>query len=207
MFATISTEVSDGFDGLSRSYSYVFDRPWYYLWLVVLTMVYGSVVIFFVWLVTSLFVYLAGWSLTMGMGLETVDALFQIAPPLLGGQNLLVDMDNTTAPLGGLDAVSFWLELVATLLAGFVYSYFWTATTIIYFLLRKSDDKTDLEDVYYPIENEQDELLPVLGVQGVDQTPATAPTVVDEAPTNESETKASTDASSQDHSSEAPKES
>jgi hypothetical protein len=41
---------------------------------------------------------------------------------------------------------------------GFAYSLFWSASTIIYFLLRKAVDETDLDEVY--MEEEQDELFP-----------------------------------------------
>ncbi|HTI52547.1 MAG TPA: hypothetical protein VL475_16400, partial [Planctomycetaceae bacterium] len=56
MFATIGVEGTDGFDGLSRMYNYVFERPLYYLWQVTLTLIYGSASIFFVWLMAQFLV-------------------------------------------------------------------------------------------------------------------------------------------------------
>ena len=49
MVAAISTEGSDGFDGLSRAIGYVLNRPWYFLWLIVLACGVGLVTMFFVW--------------------------------------------------------------------------------------------------------------------------------------------------------------
>ena len=43
MYATISAEGSDAFDGLSRSYSYVYDRPWHYLWYAVVAVIHGKI--------------------------------------------------------------------------------------------------------------------------------------------------------------------
>jgi hypothetical protein len=170
MFATISAEGSDAFDGLTRSYSYVFDRPWHYLWYAVVALVYGSVVVFFITLMFSLTVYLAGWSVASGMGHDRVAGLYRLAPDELGGTSPW----EQPAPrdegvrLGGRMA-GVWLQFAALLKAGFVYSYFWTAATIIYFLLRKSDDATDFSEVYLPDQPEEDELLPLVGVAASEQ--------------------------------------
>ena len=59
--------------------------------------------------------------------------------------------------------------MVGLMMVAFVYSYFWSASTIIYFLLRQSDDATDLDEVYLPDEQERDELLPLVGVAASDQ--------------------------------------
>ena len=42
MYATIGAEASDGFDAFSRSYSYVFTRPWHYLWFGLVALTYGG---------------------------------------------------------------------------------------------------------------------------------------------------------------------
>jgi len=44
--------------------------------------------------------------------------------------------------------VTFWLGLTFLLVVGFGYSYFWTASTIIYFLMRKQVDNVDLDEIY-----------------------------------------------------------
>lgn len=137
MFAAISTEDSDGFDGLSRAFSYVFERPWYYLWLIILAMVYGSVSIFAASIIAGLVVHLAAWGTSLGLPPDYAaelpwSVLSQREPP---PQSMLVDTSW------------FWLRVVETLLVGFVYSHFWTVSTISYFLLRKSDDGTPLDQV------------------------------------------------------------
>ena len=185
MFATISTEGSDGFDGLSRSYSYIYDRPWYYAWLLVLTMVYSSVAIFFVWFATSLTVHLAGWSITTGMGEENTSAILHSIPPLLDVTPL--GDTSTHVSLGASAIVGYWLYAVALLLVGFVYSFFWTSATVIYFLLRLSDDAIELDEVYLPPEPSRDELLAMVteddsGTAAAPDAPETEETVAEVEP-------------------------
>ncbi|MGL4423055.1 MAG: hypothetical protein ACRCZF_20495 [Gemmataceae bacterium] len=60
--------------------------------------------------------------------------------------------------------VSFWLIVVLLLLIGFSYSYFWTAVTMIYLLMRKKVDDIEIDEVYL------EEDLPIV--------PPPAPTVV-----------------------------
>ncbi len=160
MFATISVEGSDGFDGLSRSYSYIYDRPWYYAWLIVLTMMYSSVAIFFVWFATALMVHLAIWSITTGMGPDRTAAILHAVPTLFGGSSV-VDADAAVSYEGSA-IVGYWLYAVSLLLVGFVYSFFWTSATVIYFLLRHSDDAIELDEVYLPPEKARDELLAMI---------------------------------------------
>ena len=52
----------------------------------------------------------------------------------------------------------FWLWIVMALVAAYLISFFFTSQTIIYFLLRKIVDATDMEEVYM---EEADEELPL----------------------------------------------
>jgi hypothetical protein len=169
MFPTISTEGSDAFDGFSRSYNYVFGRPWQYLGLVLLAIVYGSVVLFFVRIVAALAISLAGWALASGMGTAEVDALFGNVNAAKEAIATVSAAENPVPAALGHRLMGFWLDVVALLVGGFVCSYFWTASTIIYFLLRRIDDATALDEVYSPNEDESDDLLPLVGVAASDQ--------------------------------------
>ena len=70
MYATLSTEGSDTFDALSRSYNYVFQAPWNYIWYGVVAVLYGTILVFFVCFMGSLVVYLTKWSLSLTPGTE-----------------------------------------------------------------------------------------------------------------------------------------
>jgi len=190
MLTTISVEGSDAFDGFSRAYSYIYNRPWHLLWYAIVAMMYGSAVIFFVSFMAWLIVYLAGWSVAAGMGSQNTSALFQGAPELVGGADLLIKTDGgplrTWVEIGD-KLVGIWLHVVAVLLVGFVYSYFWTVSTIVYLLLRQGDDGTDLDAVYLPEEEEQDELLPLVGVAASDQPVVERPATDEAAATQQAE--------------------
>ena len=79
------------------------------------------------------------------------------------------DVSGSTGELG-LRLIRFWIDLGLTVAMAFVFSYFWTATTAIYFLLRRNVDATEMDEVYIP--EEDDHGLPPLdhdaaGVAGV----------------------------------------
>ncbi|MCH9652969.1 MAG: hypothetical protein K0U86_20430 [Planctomycetes bacterium] len=148
MMTTISVEDSDGFDGLSRVFSYLFGRIWYFLWLVIVTLCYGSLCLFFVELLMQLVTYLSYWGVSWGMGSEETAKLFH------QNQNSIA----TTISLG-------WQSILSILFSGFVISFFWSANTVIYFLLRNCDDGTPLDHVYNADEEEEQAAdLPLAGV-------------------------------------------
>jgi hypothetical protein len=240
MYSTISAEGSDSFDALSRSYSYVYQAPWHYLWYSFLAVVYGAVLVFFVGLMGSLTVYLGKWAVSASPVGRWVDRepdyLFVYAPTSFGWRQLLLDgspyaytrsdtlkvgdpdyiqrietglrdeqkpdtiedevaKDNAEAerqnrpkpylvnqkvsdiPKDTLEEirdgnfhpgyakgqyleslhwynkigaflVSLWVGLILLLVIGFGYSYFWSASTIIYLLMRRNVDDTELDEVH-----------------------------------------------------------
>ncbi|MBS0208642.1 MAG: hypothetical protein JSS27_06765 [Planctomycetes bacterium] len=128
MIAAISTESSDSFDGLSRSFSYVFQRSVTLLGYVAVAVVFnllaGIAALFF----SEMVIYLSTWAASWGTG---------------GGPSELT-------PVGewGKRITWFWNSLVRLLATGAVYATFWTSATAIYFLLRRDVDGTELDDVY-----------------------------------------------------------
>jgi hypothetical protein len=193
MSATISTEGTDSWEAVSRSYSYVFQKPWHYLWYGLVAIAYGAVLVFFVGLMTSLTVYLAKWGVAVNPVLRTSHwdrdptFLFAYAPTSFGWRDLLLQdatvhgqkvVDNgeinQTAwedyvgrsgyegedKLSGVNKVgaflvAIWLFMVFLLMLGFGYSYFWSASTIIYLLMRRHVDAAELDEVYLE-EDEQE---------------------------------------------------
>jgi hypothetical protein len=84
-------------------------------------------------------------------GRDREAALFQI-----GRARVYEKMNN--AQVVGAVIVAFWLHLLFLVMLGFAYSYFWSVSTIIYFLLRKKVDDTDMDEVY--LEEEEEETYP-----------------------------------------------
>lgn len=146
MVSAHSTEGTDGFDALNRAFNYVFVRPWYALWLLVVTIVYGGLLICFVVSLTGLVVTLAEWTAAGPISDEGLARITYSAPDLVRFQPPMRESSSTSStPLG-----AFWYGGLASLLTAFVYSFFWTAATIIYFLLRRSVDACGLDHVYLP---------------------------------------------------------
>lgn len=169
MICTVSVEGTDGFDGLSRSYDYLLSRPWYALSLVLAMLAYGSIVIVFVLGVATLGVNLAEWGVSSGMDDAAVQGLTSGSPPLLESNPVVPAASETS--LFGRTAVTFWLQLLALLLWGFVYSFFWSSATIIYFLLRQSADAMPLDRVYVPAADEP-RGPPVVGIPAAERAEA-----------------------------------
>jgi hypothetical protein len=168
MYATISAEGSDTFDALSRSYNYVFQAPWNYIWYSLVAVLYGAILVFFVCFMGSLVVFLTKWSVAQTPGTDyfvtrRVDNLFVHAPESFGWRDLLVT--NPPAELAWYNRisaffVSLWVTLVFLLVIGFGYSYFFSAGTMIYLLLRRKVDETEIDEVYLEEDEPDEPLLP-----------------------------------------------
>jgi hypothetical protein len=71
----------------------------------------------------------------------------------------------------GRTASAFWMQALALLLWGFVYSFFWSSATIIYFLLRKSADGMPVDLVYVPGAGKT-QGLPLVGIPAAERAAA-----------------------------------
>ena len=165
MYPTIAVEGSDSFDAISRSFSYVFARPWRAALYGLVALVYGAVTYLFV----RLFAYVAlsgahyfvKWGVFVGGDTlhpeaDKLDVLWQ-APrfdSLFGPFNW--EAMNGTQMFSAV-LIGICVFVVAGLVAAYLVSFFANASTIVYYLLRQKVDATDLDDVYVE-ESEQEEL-------------------------------------------------
>lgn len=145
MWATISTEGTDSFDALSRSYAYVFQRPLHYLFYAIVAGIIGLLGWVLVYNFAASVVALAYWGASWGAGAERV--------ALIGAGT------NPFGPIGnaGIAIVHFWTGLVKLLAVGYLYSFFWVAATAIYLLLRQEVDATELDEVFLDDEAEDEQ--------------------------------------------------
>ncbi len=156
MYPTIAVEGSDSFDAISRSFSYIFARPWRAVLYSLIMTFYG--VITFLFVRTFAWIALAGTHCFVKMGIftggsrlaENADRLDVMwpAPTLerLAGEPNWHAMSSGES-VGGL-LIWFWVSLVAAATLAYLISYCVSGTTIIYYLLRRKVDATDLDDVY-----------------------------------------------------------
>ncbi len=165
MYPTIAVEGSDCFDSMSRSFSYVYSRPWRAAWYGLVALVYGVITYLFV----RLFIFLAlvcthyfvQWGVFTGGGAlhpqaDKLDVMWTRPQfdSLIGPFSW--QAMSATETIGAF-LLGIWVFLVAASAGAFLLSYAASATTVIYYLLRRQVDATDLDDVYIE-DNEEDEL-------------------------------------------------
>jgi hypothetical protein len=165
MWGAISAEGSDSFDALSRSYAYTFQRPLHYLFYAAVAAVIGWLGWLLVQNVAAGVVWMGYWAAGWGSGAARIDAIMGAGKPLTG--------------IGGAGAglIHFWTGCVKLLAVGYLFSYFWTASTAVYFQLRRDVDHTDMDEVF--LDADQSEPSSELPVISKDQ--AGAPVVEGEA--------------------------
>jgi hypothetical protein len=138
IWPTISTEGTDSFDGLSRSYSYTFQRPLGYLFFVLVAGFLGALAALIAWLLADWTIDLMWWAVSWGAGVERMNELTMA----------MILPDSADGLLSATGSVlAFWNGCVMLLALAYVYSYFWTSVTRIYFLLRQRVDGTELDEV------------------------------------------------------------
>jgi hypothetical protein len=192
MAATISTEGTDSWEAVSRSYSYVYGAPWHYIFYGTLALLYGAVLVFFVGFIGSGMVRFAKFGVEQTPFIHAADRdpsfLFVYAPTSYDWRPLLLEgatvnkqpvvvngeikqraydqyVGRDPAYDGpdrlkwwnhiGASIVMLWLWLMFLLVLGFGYSYFWTASTIVYLLLRRKVDDTEMDEVYLEEEDQE----------------------------------------------------
>lgn len=154
MYPTIAVEGSDSFDAISRSFSYLYARPWRLLLYTVIAAIYGGICYLFV----RFFLLIMLWLTHSFTGLLIFRQADNAAPlwptlwpnPLTAG-HLTYSIDFLTLS-GGQDAgavlVAFWVYLAIALLGAFAISFYFSANTVVYMLMRHEVDATELDDVY-----------------------------------------------------------
>ncbi len=164
MWPTISTEGTDAFDALSRSYAYVFHRPLHYLFYVLVAGLLGAVGWLLVQNFASGVVWLAYWAAGWGCGSEQIQRI--MAP--LGSEQAISGVGYVGAVL-----IQFWAGCVKLLAVGFLYAFFWTALSSIYLLLRRDVDATAMDEVFL----DADETEPAAGLPPISADQAGAPEI------------------------------
>jgi hypothetical protein len=143
MWPTIAMEGTDSFDAISRAFNYLYARPWKTIWCVLVAIVYGLAVLLFVVAFAGLLLYIAEHSVARGMGYRFArigEFLQSGAPP-----------EQSSFPELW---AAVWMRVVhitvVGLVLGFWASYKISAMTIIYSVLRRDVDGTEMSEVFLP---------------------------------------------------------
>lgn len=181
MYPTVAVEGSDSFDAISRSFSYVFARPWRTIFYTAVALAYGALTYLFVRLFLVVMLMLAhgsvGWFLgkthqphaywegqtvtrTLKDGkvatYNDLDVSIWPAPRSIsligaGTESLTYDVPYKGLKWSediGASLIWAWVHLAVAMLGAYVISFYFSANSMIYFLLRREVDATDLDDVY-----------------------------------------------------------
>jgi len=158
MFPAVAYDGSDALDVISRSFSYVFNRPWRMGFYTAISAVYGAICYLFVRLFAFLLLLVTHLILRCGVWKETsngVNKLTAIWPEprfmnLLGSNGS--PAANSTESVAAF-LVYLFLWVVVGLVVSMIITFYFSANTIIYSLMRNRVDNTALEDVYLDLDD------------------------------------------------------
>lgn len=153
MFPAVAYDGADCFDSISRSLSYVYAQPTRMAFYNAIAAVYGAicyiVVRFFVFLTlrtTHFFIRLGIWADSNTEGVNKLTAIWP-KPELM---DLLGSSQPVTANWSELWAsrlVYLFVLVVIGLMVSFIISFYFSANTVIYSLMRNRVDNTALDDI------------------------------------------------------------
>ncbi len=161
MYPTIAVEGSDSFDAISRSFSYIFARPFRAVMYGLVAAIYGTITYLFVRLfayitLLATHTFLKGGILGGGAEIspdaDKLDVFWQ-KPEFWNLHVFNSEITNWWGSVCG-TLVSIWVLIVVGLVASYLLTYFASCSTAIYYVLRRRVDATDLDDVYVEEEEE-----------------------------------------------------
>ncbi|MEX2185543.1 MAG: hypothetical protein WD875_02070 [Pirellulales bacterium] len=175
MWCTVSCEGTDSFDALGRSYGYVFGKPLQYLGYGVVALVFG----WLGWQVVSIFsellVNTTQWAVSWGSGGKNMHLVSSLLPFAAKTPDGVTGLDVWSAKL-----IYFFNGCVRSIPVAFLYSFFWCGATMIYLLLRRDEDQTEIDEVFLEDEQETYGMPPLrtdaAGVSQPADVPAPTPT-------------------------------
>lgn len=133
IWACLSVERSDAFDGVSRCYAYVYQRPLrfgFYVLLAAALGILGDVVVQFF---ASVSVTLSEWTVSLGLGSENAQRL------------LAVDLES--ASTFAQRTILYWKYALELLVLSFPVACLWPMSVGIYLLLRRQVDATEMDEI------------------------------------------------------------
>lgn len=193
MWATVSVEGTDAFDALSRSYAYVYHRPWRLLWYALFALFLAIVSMFVVKLFASSAIALGNWSIDWGLDNPTMRTVVAPEPaantapkidftpgvaapadpdiPTLEPMEEAPEMSRTLAATRSI--IGFWKAAVAVLVAGYQAGFLWVAAVGIYLLLRRDIDGVQTGEVF--VDQAEEYGMPPLTDDAATGVPETSP--------------------------------
>jgi len=157
MFPAIAYDDSDCFDAVSRSFSYIYSKPWQMGFYTAIAAVYGAICYMFVRFFAFLLLWVTHSFLQLGiLGDNSKLAAIWPEPSFVNLLGLSASPANWTQSFAAF-LVRLCLLIVIGLVVSFIVSFYFSVNTVIYSLMRNRVDNTALEDVYIPFEESKTE--------------------------------------------------
>jgi hypothetical protein len=155
MWPTISAERDgDPFEAFSRSYSYVYGKPLHYFFYVVVAAMFGALCWAVVAVAISLVREFGFWALSWGGGADDVSLIRQQAMDFAAG--IRVPNPANRSLTVGTSLIGLVVALLHSVGAAFRYTFFFTAASAIYLLLRYDVDEKEMDEVYVEADGPRD---------------------------------------------------
>lgn len=154
MYPTIAVEGSDSFDAISRSFSYLYARPWRLAFYSAVAVLYGGLTYMFLRYFIDLLLMLTHFFAGL-MVFGSADNTAPLWNMLWAGPTVTGRLSYTpeyfslgTGESVGAFFIWMWTHLLALLLGAYAISFYFVASTVIYYLMRKEVDATEMDDVF-----------------------------------------------------------
>lgn len=159
MFPAVAYDGPDCFDAISRSFSYVYNKPWRMLFYSSISLVYGAICYIFVRFFAFLLLWVTQRFLQLGIWIENSEGINKLSaiwsePSFMKLSGAPLPPATTFSEAAGALLVQLSLWVVLGLIIAVIVSFYFSANTIIYSLMRKKVDNTALDDIYTHFEDE-----------------------------------------------------
>jgi hypothetical protein len=153
MFPAIAYDGSDSMDAVSRSFNYVYARPWRMGLYSFAAFVYGAICYCFVRFFAYLLLLLTYEGLRLGAGLDSAQGLPDKVAAIWP-KPTFHELLTYSAQAGSVSEkfaaflVYIFALVVIGLVVSFIISFYYSSNTIIYALIRNKVDNTPIEEIY-----------------------------------------------------------
>jgi len=167
MYPAIAYEASDSFDAIGRAFGYIYTRPWRTVFYSALAAFYGGASYLFVRFFVFLLLFVTHLFLQLGVRVEgSTEGLNKLAsiwpePTFLNLLGSRAEVAQNLSESGASFLVYLALLIVFGLLVSFVISFYFSASTIIYALLRDKVDQSPIGQISVDFEEVPAESKPM----------------------------------------------
>lgn len=147
MWPTISSERDgDPFEAFSRSYAYVYGKPFHYLLYAVIAALFGALSFIVVLLAVVIVREFGFWALSWGAGGPLAAELREDALDLLSGE--FQPAYPSIFWRFGVTLIALVVAVVESVTSAFRFTYFFCAASAMYLLLRHNVDEKEMDEVF-----------------------------------------------------------